>query len=97
MSTHRFTAALTTLGLIGSMALPLATHANTTTAFNSGDLIEGLVLPCALLARMVDGSFPNENLFYLVHRFSRVVQIPTVSWQRFLWAETSPIALTQDE
>ena len=46
MSTHRFTAALTTLGLIGSMALPLATHANTTTAFNSGDLIEGLVLPC---------------------------------------------------
>lgn len=78
MSLRRFTAALTTLGMIGFLAMPFATHANTTTAFNSGDLIKGSGSTVYYFGangrRFV---FPNEKTYFTWYNdFLRVVQIP---------------------
>lgn len=74
----RFSAALTTLGFVASMALPLASHAMMTSAFNSGDLIKGSGSTVYYFGangrRFV---FPNEKTYFTWYTdFSRITQIP---------------------
>ena len=75
---NRLSAAFLTLSMIGSAALPLASQAATSSAFNSGDLIKGSGSTVYYFGangrRFV---FPNEKTYFTWYTdFSRVVQIP---------------------